>query len=138
MGGQLVPASKDVAQSTSAAAFGVVTAALVATAERLRVLADRVRQTYGYVDSCARAVDWAADEMASLSVDEDTVGAHRDAAALMRMALERAAVMATRAEALGGLFDETSAAHRRDYGSVAAAAQALPGPQANGKFYSNR
>ncbi|MER7126719.1 hypothetical protein [Micrococcus luteus] len=118
--------------------YGIVIVQLVAAGIKLRGLSERVRATYRYVEDCSAAVDRLADQMAALEVDLDTIGEHRDAAAVMRSVLAEADAMASAAEDLAALFDQTAAAHEADYGSVNEAVHAMPVPMANAQFYSNR
>ncbi|MEV4180156.1 hypothetical protein AB0J28_01755 [Streptosporangium canum] len=118
--------------------YGIVIVQLAIAGARLRGLSEQVRSTYRYVEGCSTSVDRLADQMAGLTVDVDTVGEHRDAAAVMRGVLDEAEAMAADVEDLAVLFDQTSAAHQGDYGPVAEAAHAMPVPMADASFYSNR
>jgi hypothetical protein len=118
--------------------YGIVLVQLTIAGARLRGLADQVGATYAYVERCAQATDRRADQMSSLDVDPHTVGAHHDAAAVMRGALDAAARMAAEIDALSAAFEEAAAAHEADYGAVAEAVQAMPVPMAQASFYANR
>lgn len=118
--------------------YTIVIAQLAAAGIKLRGLSEQVRDTYRYVDGCSTSVDRLADQMAGLTVDVDTVAAHRDAAAVMRSVLAEAEAMAAATEDLAVLFDATAAAHERDYGPVSEAIHAMPVPMADAQFYSNR
>ena len=122
------------------ARYGIVIAQLTVAGARLRGLSEEVRSTYKYVEGCSRSVDRLAEQMASLQVDTDTVAEHHEAAAVMRSVLEEAEAMAAATEDLAALFEQTSDAHQADYGSVAEAAQSMPGgiDMAEASFYSNR
>lgn len=118
--------------------YGIVIVQLAVAGVRLRGLSEQVRGTYRYVEGCAASVDRLADQMAGLTVDRDTVGEHHQAAAIMRGVLADADAMASAVEDLALLFDQASAAHQADYGSVAETVRAMPVPMADAEFYSNR
>ncbi|MFD8533860.1 hypothetical protein ACFV0L_41275 [Streptosporangium canum] len=118
--------------------YGIVIVQLAVAGVRLRGLSEQVRGTYRYVEGCSTSVDRLAEQMASLQVDVDTVAEHHEAAAVMRGVLADAEAMAEATEDLAALFEQTSAAHQADYGSVAEAAHAMPVPMADAQFYSNR
>ncbi|GAA0970584.1 MULTISPECIES: hypothetical protein [Actinocorallia] len=118
--------------------FTLLVAELATAGAKLAGLSETVRGTYRYVEGCAESVERLADQMAALSVDADTVAEHREAAAVMRAALDIADAMAAGCEDLAALFAQASEAHQADYGSVAEAAQALTVPMADAQFYSNR
>lgn len=118
--------------------YGILLVQLAAAGLKLRGLSETVRGTYRYVEGCASGVDRLADQMAALTVDVDTVGEHHGAATVMRGVLADATAMAEATEELAELFDYTAAAHEADYGTVAAAANAMDVPMANAEFYSNR
>ncbi|MFH8582541.1 hypothetical protein [Streptomyces zaomyceticus] len=124
----------------TAVRYGIVLAQLTAAGARLRGLSEEVRSTYRYVEGCSKSVDRLAEQMASLSVDRDTVGEHHEAAGVMRSVLEEAEAMAAATEDLAVLFDQAAAEHQADYGGVAEAAQNMPGgiDMAEAQFYSNR
>ncbi|MFI6503703.1 hypothetical protein [Nonomuraea typhae] len=123
---------------SSAVRYTVLIAQLAAAALRLRGLSGRVEGTYRYVEGCSTSVDRLAEQMATLTVDRDSVGEHHQAAAVMRGVLADAAAMAEAIEDLAQLFDDTAAAHEADYGPVAEAIAASPVPMADASFYSNR
>jgi hypothetical protein len=123
---------------TEGVRYGVVIAQLTAAGIALRGMAEQVRATYRYVEKCAASVDRLADQAAALHVDRDTVAEHRDAAVVMSSVLAEAEAMAAATEDLSALFEETAAAHKADYGSVAAAANSMDVPMADREFYSNR
>ncbi|MGV9535038.1 hypothetical protein ACWEU6_21965 [Streptosporangium sandarakinum] len=118
--------------------YGIVIIQLAAAGIKLRGLSERVRSTYAYVEGCSASVERLADQMALLAVDLDTIGEHRTAAAVMRSVLADAEAMAAATEDLATLFEQTSAAHQADYGSVADTARSMPVPMADAQFYSNR
>ncbi len=118
--------------------YGIVVAQLAAAGMKLRGLSERVRSTYAYVEGCSKSTDRLADQMATLAVDVDTISEHRTAAAVMRSVLADAEAMGTAMEDLAALFEQTSDAHRADYGPVADAARSMPVPMADASFYSNR
>ncbi|WP_433250428.1 hypothetical protein ACQPYK_04140 [Streptosporangium sp. CA-135522] len=118
--------------------YGILLVQLTAAGLRLRGLSEQVRETYRYVEGCSASVDRLADQMGRLSVDPDTVGEHHGAATIMRAVLADAEAMAEATEDLATSFEQTAAAHEADYGSVAAAANAMPVAMADAEFYSNR
>ncbi|MEE1931439.1 hypothetical protein V1J52_25290 [Streptomyces sp. TRM 70351] len=118
--------------------YGVVITQLTAASVTMRGLSEQVRATYTYVEDCAASVDRLADQAASMNVDKDTVGEHRDAATVMRSVLEEAEAMATECEEMSTLFHETAEAHIADYGAVADAVNNMPVEMADREFYSNR
>ncbi|YCK35195.1 hypothetical protein ACNF49_14230 [Actinomadura sp. ATCC 39365] len=118
--------------------YGVLLVQLGYAAVRLRGLGEQIRATYDYVEGCAASVDQTADQMAGLEVDDDTVGEFRDAAAVMRGALDDAAAMAEATEEMSLLFEEVRDAHQNDYGDVVEAIRTKPGRMARSEFYSNR
>jgi hypothetical protein len=118
--------------------YGVVIAQLTAASVTMRGLSEQVRATYKYVEDCAASVDRLADQAASMNVDKDTVGEHRDAATVMRSVLEEAEAMAAECEEMSTLFHETADAHIADYGAVADAVNNMSVPMADREFYSNR
>lgn len=118
--------------------YGIVLAQLTIAGARLRGLADQVEATYAYVNRCASATDRRADQMSGLDVDSGTVGAHQDAAAVMRGALAAAEQMAAEIDALSTDFEAAAAEHEADYGAVAEAFRAMPVPMADASFYANR
>ncbi|NAS22500.1 hypothetical protein GT755_12485 [Herbidospora sp. NEAU-GS84] len=118
--------------------FTVLVVQLAMAGLKLKGLSQQVRATYRYVDGCAASTDRLAEQMAALEVDVDTIGEHRDAAAVMRSVLADADAMAEAAEELAAAFIRTSDAHKADYGTVAEAARTMPVPMADARFYSNR
>lgn len=118
--------------------YGIVIVQLAAAGVRLRGLSGQVRRTYRYVEGCSTSVDRLADQMSKLKVDVDTIGEHRDAAAVMRSVLDDAEAMAAATEDLAALFTQASDAHQADYGSVAETVRAMSVPMADAEFYSNR
>lgn len=120
--------------------YTVVIAQLTAAGLALRGLSEQVRRTYEYVEGCAKSVDRLAEQMAVLSVDRDTVAEHHEAAAVMRSVREEAEAMAAEAEDLAVLFHQAADGHEGDYGTVAEAANSMPGgiDMAEAEFYSNR
>jgi hypothetical protein len=123
---------------TGAVRFGVVVVQLTAASVSMLGLSERVRATFQYVEKCAASVDRLADLAASMHVDADTVGEHRDAAAVMRSVLEEAESMAAECEDMATLFHATADAHIADYGPVADAFDNMSVPMADREFYSNR
>ena len=123
---------------SEAVTYVAVVTELAVAGFRLAGLSDAVRDTYRYVERCARGVDRLADQMAGLAVDGDTVAEHHEAAAVMRSVLEAAESMAASVEDLSMLFTHTAEAHKADYGTVADAAQSMSVPMAEAEFYSNR
>jgi hypothetical protein len=123
---------------TTIVRYGILLAQLAAAGLKLRGLSEQVRATYRYIEGCSASVDRLAEQMAGLQVDVDTVSEHHGAAAVMRGVLADAEAMAAATEDLAVLFEHTAAAHEADYGSVVAAANAMPVPMANAEFYSNR
>lgn len=115
--------------------YGIMLARLAAAGLALRGVGERVRETYRYVEDCARSVEYLADLAAQLGVDTTTLVEHRDAAAMMRHALGRARAMAEACDEMSVMFEQAKAAHQADYGSVAEAARAMPVPMANRAFY---
>jgi hypothetical protein len=142
--GELQPyTGREVAASTGGVLADVVTytivvAQLAVAGVRLAWLGESVRSTYRYVEKCAAGVDRLADQMASLTVDTDTVAEHHEAATVMRGVLAAAEEMAAGLEDLSTLFTHTSESHQAEYGSVAEAAQNMSVPMAEAEFYSNR
>lgn len=136
------PAGQVVASSGSVlprvVRYGILISHLLIAGAKLRGLSEQVRGTYEYVEDCSASVDRLAEQMASLTVDADTVGEHHQAAAVMRAVLAEAEAMAAAVTDLSAMFEETAAAHQADYGQVAAAAQSMPVPMAQAEFYSNR
>lgn len=124
--------------AAAAVTYSVILGKLAAAGLALRLVGDRVRDTYQYVADCAQTVDHHADLAAALHVDPDTLAEHRQAAQIMRGALAHADRMASTTDAMATAFAEAEAAHRQDYGPVAEAAQALPVPMADRGFYANR
>ncbi|WP_051743011.1 hypothetical protein [Kitasatospora sp. MBT66] len=118
--------------------YGLVVGQLAIASVRLARLSEQVRGTYTYVESCAASVQRLADQAASMSVDRDTVGEHRDAATVMLSVLAEAEAMATATEELATLFQQTADAHEADYGPVDDAAAAKEGEMADREFYANR
>ncbi|WP_310727925.1 hypothetical protein [Streptomyces sp. N2A] len=120
--------------------FGIVVAQLTAASATMASLSNQVRSTFKYVEDCADSVDKLSDLAAAKSVDRDTVGEHRDAAAVMRSCREEAEAMAVECEEMSTLFHETADAHIADYGAVADAANNMPDgiEMADRTFYSNR
>lgn len=133
-----VDTTQAVLAEARAVAYGMVISGLQDVAGQLIVASEQVRTTYNYVEQCADGTDQIADQMARLTVDRDTVGEHRDAAALMRAALGQADTVAAAFEALSAAFARTAGAHRGQYGAVAATAQTMAVPMANASFYANR
>lgn len=134
--GGVVAASAGVIETV--VTYGIVVAQLAAAGLKLRGLSERVRWTYSYVEGCSKSTDRLAEQMAALAVDVDTISEHRTAAKVMRQVLEDAEAMGTAMEDLASLFEQTSDAHRADYGPVADAARSMPVPMADAEFYSNR
>lgn len=118
--------------------YTIVIAQLTMAGIKLRGLSEQVRDTYRYVEGCSRSVDRLADQMASLTVDRDTVGEHHQAAAVMRSVLAEADAMAADTADLSTMFEQASADHQADYGPVADATHTMPVPMADASFYSNR
>lgn len=118
--------------------YGVVLVQLTTAGAQLAHVSAQVRATYKYVEDCSASVDRLADQAAALNVDKDTVGEHRDAATTMRSVLEEAEAMAVELDELSTLFEQAAEAHQADYGSVAAAADAMDAEMADREFYSNR
>ncbi|MGW0188180.1 hypothetical protein ACWDV7_20745 [Streptomyces sp. NPDC003362] len=118
--------------------FTVMVAKLAAAGLALRGVGARVRSTYRYIGDCAKSVDHLADLAAKLSVDQDTIGEHRDAAATMRRCLARAQRMANTVDEMSVMFDQAKAAHQGDYGAVNDAATSMSVPMADRNFYRNR
>lgn len=118
--------------------YGVLLVQLGYAAIRLSGLSEQIRATYAYVEGCAASVDQTADQMAGLDVDDDTVGEFRDAAAVMRGALDDAAAMAEATEEMAVMFEEAREAHASDYGGVVEAIHTKTGRMARSEFYSNR
>lgn len=123
---------------TTVVRYTIVIAQLAMAEIKLSGLAEQVRSTYRYVEGCATSVDRLADQMASLTVDRDTVGEHHQAAAVMRAVLADAEAMAEATEDLARMFGQASEAHRADYGPVADVIANSPVPMADAEFYSNR
>ncbi|WP_188188076.1 hypothetical protein [Nonomuraea sp. SYSU D8015] len=134
--GAAVEASGGVLET--AVRYTIVIAQLTMAGIKLRGLSQQVRSTYRYVEGCSTSVDRLAEQMASLTVDRDTVGEHHQAAAVMRSVLNEAEAMAEAAEDLSTLFQQAADAHEGDYGTVADAATHMPVPMAEAEFYSNR
>lgn len=122
----------------TAITYAVVIVQLAAAGIKLRGLSQKVRSTYEYVEGCSTSVDRIADQMARLAVDVDTISEHRTAASVMRSVLADAEAMAAATEDLASMFEQTSAAHAADYGTVADTARSMPTPMADASFYSNR
>ncbi|MGI5273127.1 hypothetical protein ACQEUU_37745 [Nonomuraea sp. CA-218870] len=118
--------------------YTIVIAQLTMAGVKLRGLSEQVRGTYRYVEGCSASVDRLADQMASLHVDRDTIGEHRQAAAVMRSVLGEAEAMAAATEDLSVMFEQASDAHRADYGPVADSIHAMPVPMPDASFLSNR
>jgi len=118
--------------------FGGVVVQLIAASAAMIGLSHQIRATFNYVEKCAGSVDRLADQAASMNVDADTVGEHRDAATVMRSVLEDAEAMAAECEDMSILFHETADAHIADYGPVADAANNMDVEMADREFYSNR
>lgn len=123
---------------STAVRYAIIITQLAMAGIRLRGLSEQVRGTYRYVEGCSTSVDRLAEQMASLTVDRDTVGEHHQAAAVMRGVLDEAESMAADIEDLSGMFDQAAADHQADYGPVADAIHNMPVPMANAEFYSNR
>lgn len=124
--------------ASAAVTYSVILTKLAAAGVALRLVGDRVRSTYRYVDDCAKTVDHHADLAAALHVDPDTLEEHRQAAQTMRSALAHAERMASTTDAMSTTFDQAKAAHETDYGPVAQAAQSMSVPMADRGFYANR
>ncbi|WP_328765401.1 MULTISPECIES: hypothetical protein [unclassified Streptomyces] len=118
--------------------YGIVIAQLTAASAAMIGLSETVRATFKYVANCAKQVDRLADLAAAKTVDKDTIAEHRDAATVMRSALDEAEAMANECEEMSTLFHDTADAHIADYGPVAEAANRMPVPMADRSFYSNR
>lgn len=118
--------------------FGVLVFMLADASLTMIGLARQIRATFKYVEKCAKSVNRLADQAASMNVDVDTVGEHRDAATVMLAALEEAEAMAAECEDMSILFHETADAHTADYGPVADAANNMSVSMADREFYSNR
>ena len=118
--------------------YGIVIVQLTAASVRMLGLSEKVRATFQYVANCAKSVDRLADLAAAKTVDKDTIGEHRDAAAVMRSVLAEAEAMAVECEEMSTLFHTTADAHIADYGPVADAANRMDVPMADRSFYSNR
>lgn len=104
----------------------------------LSKLAERVGGTYLYVERCAEETRRRADQMAAMRVDAGTIGAHRDAAAVMDAAVAEAQRMASALDALAKGFAFAAAGHEAEYGAVVEAVRAMPVPMADNAFYANR
>jgi hypothetical protein len=118
--------------------YTIIVGQLSLASVKLAGLSEQVRGTYRYVEGCAASTDRLAEQMASLTVDPDTVGEHHQAAAVMRSVLESAETMAADMEDLSAMFQQASDDHRAEYGPVADTAQNMPVPMAEAEFYSNR
>ncbi|MEV0826381.1 hypothetical protein [Nonomuraea rubra] len=118
--------------------YTIIVGQLSMASVKLLGLSERVRGTYRYVEGCSTSTDRLAEQMASLTVDRDTVGEHHQAAAVMRSVLAAAEAMAADMEDLAGMFQRASDDHRAEYGPVADTAQSMPVPMAEAEFYSNR
>ncbi|MGY0466852.1 hypothetical protein ACW14Y_42335 [Kitasatospora sp. cg17-2] len=134
-GGALAAAGEMVHDAVS---YGVVVTQLAIAAVRLAHLSEKVTGTYQYVEDCAKSVQRLADQAAGMNVDRDTVGEHRDAAAVMLSVLEEAEAMATATAELSTLFQATADAHEADYGPVDDAIANKEGEMADREFYANR
>ncbi|SOD67070.1 hypothetical protein SAMN06297387_12852 [Streptomyces zhaozhouensis] len=118
--------------------YGQVIAGLTAAGRALSGVGRRVRETYAYVEDCARSVEHQADLAAALDVDADTVGEHRQAATVARAALASSRQLAAQLDELSRAFEQARAAHETDYGPVVQQAQAMTVPMADRRFYRNR
>ncbi|MER5866145.1 hypothetical protein [Kitasatospora sp. NPDC002040] len=135
-GGGILAATAEVI--TEAVKYAIVLTQLTLAGAKLLFLAERVRATYAYVESCAESVERLADQAAGMNVDRDTVNEHREAATVMRAVLEEAEAMAAATEDLSIAFQQTADAHEGDYGPVADAIATKEGDMADREFYSNR
>ncbi|MGW2401780.1 hypothetical protein ACWCYY_35025 [Kitasatospora sp. NPDC001664] len=135
-GGGILAATAEVI--TEAVKYAIVVTQLTLAGAKLLFLAERVRATYAYVESCAESVERLADQAAGMNVDLDTVNEHREAATVMRAVLEEAEAMAAATEDLSTAFQQTADAHESDYGPVADAIATKEGAMADREFYSNR
>lgn len=118
--------------------YGILLARLAKAGLALRHMAALAQSTFQYVEDCAASVDQLAEMASGMDVDPGTVAEHHQAAAVMRGALETATAMAAQCEEMATLFDEASAAHQADYGSIAEAFQNMPVAPAKREFYANR
>lgn len=118
--------------------YTIIVAQLAIASIKLSGLSEQVRSTYRYIEGCSTSVDRLAEQMASLTVDRDTVGEHHQAAAVMRSVLAEAEAMAEDLEDLAGAFQQAADDHTAEYGPVADTVHNMPVPMADPEFYSNR
>ncbi|MFI7278562.1 hypothetical protein [Streptomyces sp. NPDC049879] len=124
--------------ATDLVSYGVMLAELTAAGLALRKVGARVRDTYAYMEDCARSVDHLADLAAGMRVDSDTVAEHRQAARVTRGALATSRRLADRLDDMAISYDAAAAEHAADYGPVVEQVQAMPVPMADRNFYRNR
>jgi hypothetical protein len=118
--------------------YAILRAQFAAASWQLSRVADHIDGTFDYVEECADSVLRIADQMAHLTVDPDTTGEHRQAAAVMKGILADAKALVDGKRDMAVLFETTREAHETDYGPVADTIQAMPVPMAEAEFYSNR
>jgi hypothetical protein len=118
--------------------YAFLRAQFAAASWQLNRVADHIDGTYDYIEECADSVLRIADQMARLTVDPDTTGEHRQAAAIMKGILADAKALVAGKRDLAVLFETTREAHETDYGPVADTIAAMPVPMAEAEFYSNR
>jgi hypothetical protein len=118
--------------------YAVLRMQFAAASWQLSRVADHIDGTFDYVDECADSVLRIADQMAHLTVDPDTTGEHRQAAAVMKGILADARALVDGKRDLAVLFKTTWDAHETDYGPVADTIAVMPVPMADAEFYSNR
>ncbi|MEU1216640.1 hypothetical protein ABZ424_30420 [Streptomyces sp. NPDC005790] len=118
--------------------FTIIAVRLTAASVAMFSLSEAVRGAYNYIEGCARSVDNLADTAAGLGVDDAVVGAHRDAATIMRGVLAAAEALSTEAAEMSRDFQSAKEGHEADYGPVHEAMTTKPGAVADRTYYSNR
>ncbi|MFF4771068.1 hypothetical protein ACFY1V_31625 [Streptomyces sp. NPDC001255] len=118
--------------------FTIVTVKLAAASTAMLWLSRTVQGAYDYVEECAAHVDGQMDLAESLNVDPAVVGAHRDAATVMREILDDAEALAEEAQQMAADFQAAKEGHEEDYGPVAEAMNNKPGQVADSSYYANR
>ncbi|MFD1547043.1 hypothetical protein [Nonomuraea guangzhouensis] len=139
-GGDLVPANGGDGGGViyTIVRYAVLRMQFAVASWQLSRVADHIDGTFDYIEECADSVLRIADQMAKLTVDPDTTGEHRQAAAVMKAILADAQELVDGKRDLAVLFETTWNAHETDYGPVADTIAAMPVPMAEAEFYSNR
>jgi hypothetical protein len=120
------------------ARYSGIVVEMIAAAAAMAALSEQVGRARTHQARVAERGRRLAEEMARLEVDGDTVAAYLTAAEVTAGGSRLAALLAAVAADMGRAFDGVQRIHQAEYGSVAAAAEAMTVPMANADFYRAR